>query len=229
MKIKKLENGSFELSDIEINENGAVILSKEEIEKISDFCEADNTVDSLRKYFKEATQFPAEVNAETAQQYLNNDEMLPLMAQKMDMYMEECHNNWLEAVALASRDMYPILLEHELEKASAVKTQVDAVEYAGWKIEAQANTWHLSKHFPKGIELEFDARKGKLYDDVKKFISNFNASDFAEKQLILLHGIPEAGGYGFEVMLEHAPLIERANKLLVGYILAAMRIGLPEE
>lgn len=229
MEIKKLEDGTFELSNVEISENGTVIVSKEEIEKISDFCEADNTVDSLREYFEEATQFPSEVDAETAQQYLNNEEILPVMAQRIDGFMEECGNNWLEAVAAVAKAMYPVLLEHELEKDSAVKTQVDAVKHAGWEIEAKANAWHLTKHFPKGINLEIDAEKGNLFDDTKAFVDDFNAYDYAAEQLSIMRGNPDLDAYSFGAVFADAPAIKQATKLLVGCILAAMRIGLPEE
>lgn len=229
MEIRKLENGTYELSGVEVNENGVVILTKDEIQKISDCCESDNTVDFLRKYFEEATKFPAEVDAETAQQYLDNEEILPVMAQRMDGFMDEYGNNWLEAIAAAAKAMYPILLEYELEKDATVKTQVNVVKHAGWEIEAKANTWHLTKHFPKGIDLEIDAEKGRLFDDVKAFVDDFNAYDYAAEQLAIIRGNLNLDAYSFEATFDDAPVISKSTKLLVGSILAAMRIGLPEE
>ena len=229
MEIKKLENGTFELSGVETCENGAVILTKDELKKVSDCCESDDTVDALRKYFEEATKFPAEVDAETAQQYLDNEEILPVMAQRMNGFMDEYGNNWLEAVAAAAKAMYPILLEYELEKDDEVKTQVDAVKHAGWEIGAKANTWHLTKHFPKGIDLEIDAEKGSLFDDVKAFIDDFNAYDYAAEQLAIMRGNPNLDAYSFEATFDDAPGIIKSTKLLVGCILASVRIGLQEE
>lgn len=229
MKIRKLENGTYELNGVEIRENGAVILTKDEIQKVSDCCESDNTVDSLKKYFEEATKFPAEVDAVTAQKYLNNEEILPVMAQRMNGFLDEYENNWLEAIAAAAKAMYPILLEYELEKDTAVKTQVDAVKHAGWEIEAKADAWHLTKHFLKGIDLEIDTEKGNLFEDVKAFVDDFNAYDYAAEQLAIMRGNPNMDAYSFEATFDDAPVISKSTKLLVGCILAAMRIGLPEE
>lgn len=226
MIVKKVSDNSFELSGVTIKENGTVLLSLADLEKLAEVHTTYDTVSSLRQYFQMATEFPAEVDEKTAQIFLNNPEILPQMADKCNLLMNDYGYPWLEAVYTTTKDLYNLVLEKELEKSQDVHCQIDAAKHAGWNVSANDDGWTLTKHSSNGVTVDIEAKKGSLYEDVEEFVDSFDAYGYATKGLV--NGA-EASPAAFTAMVIDSPELIKANQLLRGCILSAKRLGLPEE